>query len=142
MATKYLTELLAEKKISKLELCSANRNKLLTLPRTTRKTFASRAFSIHGPSLWNKLRDHIRTSANYSTFKREHRNTFIQISIQLSQSTIPKKSFFCEAHFIMQYNSKVHYTKFEILLTPGDTPSQKHHSAPRAIPEALACKGP
>ena len=37
MATKYPTELLAGKKISKLGLCSANRNKLLNVPRTTRK---------------------------------------------------------------------------------------------------------
>ena len=71
MAPKYLTELLTEKKISRLGLCSANRNKLLTIPRTSRKTFTSRAFSVHVPTVCNKLPDHIRTSANYSTFKRE-----------------------------------------------------------------------
>ena len=46
MAQKYLTEVLTEKKIPKLELCSDNRNKLLTIPRTSRKTSASRSFSI------------------------------------------------------------------------------------------------
>ena len=71
MAPKYLTELLTEKKISRLGLCSANRNKLLTVPRTARTTFASWAFSVHGPTVWNKLLDHIRTSANYSTLKKE-----------------------------------------------------------------------
>ena len=71
MAPKYLTELLTEKKISMPGLHSANRNKLLTTPMTTRKTFASRAFSVYGPTVWNKLPDHIRTSAYYSTFKRE-----------------------------------------------------------------------
>ena len=70
MTPKYLTELLTEKKISKPGLCSANRNKLLTIPRTSRKSFVSRALSVHGPSVWNKLPNLIRTSANYSTFKR------------------------------------------------------------------------
>ena len=70
-APKYLTELLTKKKLSKLGLHSANRNKLLTRPRISRKTFASRAFSVYGPSVWNKLPDHIRTLANYSTFKSE-----------------------------------------------------------------------
>ena len=71
MAPKYLTELLTENKISRLALHSAHRNKLLTIPRTTRKTFASRAFSVYGLAVWNKLPDHIRTSANYNTFKRK-----------------------------------------------------------------------
>ena len=92
MAPKYLTELLKEKKISGLGLCSANRNKLLTAPRTTRKTFASRAFSVQGPTVWNKLPDYISTSANNSTFTRDLKHTY-QISIQLSQSTIPQNSF-------------------------------------------------
>ena len=115
MAHKCLAELLTEKKISRLGLCSANRNKLLTVPRTTRKIFTSRAFSVHGPTVWNKWPDHIRTSVNYSTFKRELKNTLIQTSIQVNQSTIPK-IFFREAHFIMQQHSKVCYTKCQILL--------------------------
>ena len=70
MALKYLTKMLKENKTFRLGLCSANRNKLLTVPGT-RKTFASRAFSVYGPTGWNKLPDHIRTSANNNTFKRE-----------------------------------------------------------------------
>ena len=69
MVSKYLMELLTEKKISRPGFHSTNKNKLLTKPNTTRKTFASRAFS--GPTVWNNLPDHIKTSVNYNTFKRE-----------------------------------------------------------------------
>ena len=62
--------MLTEKKISRLGLLSTNRNKLLIIPRT-RKTFPSRAFHVYGLTVWNKLPDHIRTSASYSTCKRE-----------------------------------------------------------------------
>ena len=55
MAPKYLTALLTEKKISRLRLHSVNRNKLLTVPRTTGKTFASIAVSVHGLTVWNKI---------------------------------------------------------------------------------------
>ena len=68
MAPKYITELLTEKKTSRLGICSANKNMILSVPRTTRKTFASRAFSVHGPTVWNKLPHHINTSATYNTF--------------------------------------------------------------------------
>ena len=54
MVPKYLTKLLTEKKISRMGLCFANRNKVLTESGTTRKTFASRSFGIYGPTLWNK----------------------------------------------------------------------------------------
>ena len=70
-------ELLREKKISRVGLHSANNNKSLIIPDTTRKTFASRALSECGPAVWNTLPDHIRTSANYNTFKRELKNTLI-----------------------------------------------------------------
>ena len=41
-------ELLTKKKISRSGLCSANKSKLLTTQITTRKAFASRAFSVYG----------------------------------------------------------------------------------------------
>ena len=69
MAPKYLMELLMEKRISRPGLHSANKNKLLTIPNTIRKTFASSAFNVYGPMVWNNLPDHTRTSANYNTFK-------------------------------------------------------------------------
>ena len=75
MASKYLQELFTEKKISRLGLHSAIKNKLFSIPNTTRKTFVSRAFSVYGPTVWNSLPDHIWTSANYSTFKRELKHT-------------------------------------------------------------------
>ena len=71
MAPKYIMELLTEKKISRPGLCSANKNKLLTIPNATRKAFALRAFSVYGQTVWKNLLDIIRTSANYNTFKRE-----------------------------------------------------------------------
>ena len=50
VAPKYLIELLTEKKFSRPGLHFTNKNKLLTL-NTTRKTFASRAFIVYGPTV-------------------------------------------------------------------------------------------
>ena len=75
-------ELFIEKKISRLGLCLANKNELLTLPNTTGKTFASTAFSVYGPNVWNNLPDHIRTSANYNTFKRELKKHFLKLAFK------------------------------------------------------------
>ena len=77
VAPKYLKELLTEKKISRPGLHSANKSKLLTIRNTTRKIFASKAFSVYGPTVWNNLLGHIRTSPNYNTFKRELQHTYL-----------------------------------------------------------------
>ena len=44
--------------------------KLLVVPRTTRKTFGDRAFSKAGPVVWNSLPLNIRETSNVSTFKK------------------------------------------------------------------------
>ena len=75
-------ELLTEKKISRLGLGSAYKNKLFTIPNTTRKAFVSRAFSVYGPTVWNNLLDHIMTSANYNTFKRELKTQLFKLAFK------------------------------------------------------------
>ena len=70
MAPKYHMELLTEKKISGLGSHSTNKNKLLTIPNTTRETFASNAFSVYGPTVWNNLPYYIRTPANHNSYKK------------------------------------------------------------------------
>ena len=82
MAPKYLMILLTEKNISRLVLCSANKNKLLTIPNATRKIFALRAFSVYGPTVWNNLSDHIRTSANCNTFKRKLKTHLFKLAFK------------------------------------------------------------
>ena len=82
MAPKYLMDLLTEKKISRLGLHSANKNKLLTITSTTRKPFASKAFSVYGSTVWNNLPDHIRTSANYNTFKGELKTHIFKVAFK------------------------------------------------------------
>ena len=69
LAPSYLEELIKPKKQSREGLRSEHRTQQLDVPRTTRHTFAARAFSIRGPTLWNQLPEHIKKIEDYSTFK-------------------------------------------------------------------------
>ena len=75
-------ELLTEKKISRLGLHSANKIKLFTIPNTTRKIPASRALSVYGPTVWNNLLDHIRTSENYDALKGELKTHLFKLALK------------------------------------------------------------
>ena len=43
---------------------------ILEVPRLKRKTFAARAFSVAGPSLWNSIPTSLRFTTNLLTFKK------------------------------------------------------------------------
>ena len=53
-----------------------NNYKLLVVPRVSNKTFASRSFSVCGPSIWNKLPDSLRKIDDIDYFKNLKTNLF------------------------------------------------------------------
>ena len=55
IAPKYLQDLLKKCIPSRPGLHSMSSSTKLVVPRVTRQTFAARAFSVCGPSLWNSL---------------------------------------------------------------------------------------
>ena len=43
----------------------------LLVPKSSKKTFAARSFSVLGPTLWNELPRDLRKIVNYANFKKE-----------------------------------------------------------------------
>ena len=43
----------------------------LIVPKTKRKTFADRTFSVAGPRQWNNLPDHVKRSPSVEQFKNK-----------------------------------------------------------------------
>ena len=66
---KYLKDLLQLKTFTRNTRASTCRFTLIE-PRTVKATFASRAFSVQGPVLWNKLPVSLREATDFKTFKR------------------------------------------------------------------------
>ena len=67
LAPPYLADLLHHHAPSRfLRSISAN---LLKVPRTKRRTWGDRAFSVAAPTLWNSLPSHIKVSPTLSSFK-------------------------------------------------------------------------
>ena len=69
-APKYLTNLLVRCTDWTHNLRSSNLKDRLVIPRTVRQTFASRSSSVAGPTLWNRLPNHIKDSNNLDIFKK------------------------------------------------------------------------
>ena len=53
------------------------------VPKTSKKTFAARSFSVLGPELWNKLPSTIREIDNYARFKKELKTHLFKIAYNL-----------------------------------------------------------
>ena len=64
----YLQEML-QYKTQKRDLRSSSDNSLLLIPRTKCKTFATRAFSVSAPTLWNTLPKSLRELPTLLKFK-------------------------------------------------------------------------
>ena len=43
----------------------------LEIPKTTKKRFAARSFSVLGPTLWNNLPSELRKITSYTIFKKQ-----------------------------------------------------------------------
>ena len=68
-ALSYLPDLLVLLGANHEGLRTNNAVKHLLIPRTYRKTFADRAFSVYGPKRWNQLPHELRTTKNLDEFK-------------------------------------------------------------------------
>ena len=55
----------------------------LVIPRTVRKTFALRSFSVVEPTLWNSLLNFIKDSSNVDEFKRKLK-TFLFVKCEMT----------------------------------------------------------
>ena len=69
-APEYLMDLLVRCTEWTYNLRSSNIKDRLVIPRIARQTFAARSFSMVGPTLWNKLPNHIRNSNSLDIFKK------------------------------------------------------------------------
>ena len=68
-APAYLIDMIWEKDMRHEGLRSNSDHKSLVVPRTRRQTFASRSFSVVGPTLWNSLPNTIKQSNTLDVFK-------------------------------------------------------------------------
>ena len=68
LAPNYISELLHYRTSSRSLRSSSQR--LLSIPRTSLKTYGDRAFSVAGPRLWNKLPLLLRSSNTLTVFKK------------------------------------------------------------------------
>ena len=69
-APEYLVNLLVRCTRNTHNLRSSNIKDRLDIPRTVRQTFAARPFSMAGPTLWNKLPNHIKDGHSLDIFKK------------------------------------------------------------------------
>ena len=70
-APDYLKDFLVHNPVTRPGLRSEAKNWIFIAPRTYRKTFASRCFSVAGPQLWNSLPDFWRTTKTLEKFKND-----------------------------------------------------------------------
>ena len=69
-APEYLMNLLVRCTKQTHNLRSSNIKDRLVIPRTVTQTFAARSFIVGGPTLWNKLPNHIKSSNSLDIFKK------------------------------------------------------------------------
>ena len=70
LVPQYLVDILTRKIQSREGLWSNNRTSQLEIPKTTRKTFAARAFSVLGPQLLNQLPDWLQEIDSFTSLKQ------------------------------------------------------------------------
>ena len=70
-APPYLTRLVNYHIPKQKGLCSEEDTSKLEIPRTTKKTFAARSFSVLGPTLWNNLPSELCKITSYITFRKQ-----------------------------------------------------------------------
>ena len=66
----YLTRLVNYHIPKRRGLHSEEDTSKLEIPKTTKKTFAARSFSVLGPTLWNNLPSGLHNITSYTTFKK------------------------------------------------------------------------
>ena len=74
----YLIEMLTRKDERRSGLRSNAQVRLLEVPRTSKKTFASCAFSVFGPTKWNALPNNIRSNLDNELFHKKLKTHLFQ----------------------------------------------------------------
>ena len=70
-APEYLQSLIIPYKSGRSGLWSVSQERKLMVPRTSRKTFADRTFSVYGPKIWNNLPQPLRRNMSIKQFKAQ-----------------------------------------------------------------------
>ena len=79
-APPYLQRLIQHTRPTRTGLQSEEDTTRLLVPRTSRKTFASRSFSVLGPQLWNDLPRNLHRIDNYASFKKELKTYLFKVA--------------------------------------------------------------
>ena len=79
-APPYLQRLIQHTRPTRKGLRSEEDTTRLLVPRTSRKTFASRSFSVLGPQLWNDLPRNLHRIDNYTSFKKELKTHLFKVA--------------------------------------------------------------
>ena len=79
----YLARMIEHGKLRREGLHSEIDTTRLLVPRTSKKTFAARSFSVLGPQLWNKLPTRIRKIDKSVTLKKELKTHLFKIAHRL-----------------------------------------------------------
>ena len=79
----YLIEMLTRKDKRRSGLILNAQVRLLEVPRTSKKTFASHAFSVFGPTKWNALPNDIRSIQNNELFHKKLKTHLFQRTFKI-----------------------------------------------------------
>ena len=70
LAPPTLSNAITSKSFNRNTRAATRANRELQVPVTKKKTFASRAFSVYGPELWNTLPNYLRSISEFKSFKK------------------------------------------------------------------------
>ena len=70
-APSTLSSTLSNKSFARQTRAASTAVRILEIPKTKKKTFASRSFSVYGPELWNSLPPSLRAVQDFKSFKRD-----------------------------------------------------------------------
>ena len=98
-APDYLKDVLHEYTPKRQGLQSEETYKRLVVPRTVRKIFASRAFSVYGLSLWNQIPNDLKELSSLDKFKKDLKtypfnNTFLKNTVYLTHNYLYSSLFY------------------------------------------------
>ena len=82
-APEYMKAMLKEHIPYRSGLRSEQPYKVLCIPCTQRKTFATRSFSVAGPTYWNALPEDVKKSKNVATFKQKLKTHLFKIALNI-----------------------------------------------------------
>jgi hypothetical protein len=91
MAPQYLSSLIKIKTFSRVTRASTQ-GIILEVPMVRKATFAARAFSVYGPTLWNSIPSSIHHSPSFPVFKKRIKTELFGCAFNLNNETKKIKS--------------------------------------------------